>query len=122
METRGDIKAFFTGQPKSLRLFQSVAEAVAKIGEVTTKVTKSQIAFRRKRGFAYCWRPDQYLHGERAPLVLSVALKRRDKSKRWKEIAEPAPGRFMHHLELHRVKDVDAQVRAWLAEAYDLAG
>jgi hypothetical protein len=29
------------------------------------------------------------------------------------------PGRFMHHLEIRRVRDIDAEVRAWLRTAWD---
>lgn len=37
---------------------------------------------------------------------------------RWKEIVEPSQGRFMHHLELHGVGNIDDEVRRWLEEAY----
>ena len=42
-------------------------------------------------------------------------------SPRWKEIVEPAPGRFTHHLELYFADDVDDQVRCWLHEAWESA-
>jgi hypothetical protein len=66
--------------------------------------------------------PDRYLGAGHAPLVLSVALRRRDASSRWKEVVEPAPGRFMHHLELRELADIDDEARAWLAEAWEAAG
>jgi len=34
---------------------------------------------------------------------------------------EPAPGRFMHHLEPATLAEVDDEVRAWLREACDEA-
>jgi len=34
----------------------------------------------------------------------------------------PRPGRFTHHLELREVDEIDAAVRAWIAEAWLLAG
>jgi len=40
---------------------------------------------------------------------------------RWKQVVEPAPGRFMHHLELRTVEDIDERVRGWLREACDAA-
>jgi hypothetical protein len=40
-------------------------------------------------------------------------------SPRWKEIVEPAPGRFTHHLELHSTADVDDEVQSWLQEAWE---
>jgi hypothetical protein len=53
--------------------------------------------------------------------VLTVGLRRRDGSPRWKQIVEPYPGRFTHHLELRSPGEVDAEVEAWLREAWGLA-
>ena len=87
------------------------------------RITRSQIAFRRKRSFAWAWTPDMWLRAaDVAPLVLSIALPRRIPSKRWKQVVQPAPGRFMHHLELYEVSEVDDEVRAWLRDAWTHAG
>jgi hypothetical protein len=51
-------------------------------------------------------------------LVLSVFLRRRHGSPRWKEVVEPKPGRFTHHVELGAAKEVDNEVRGWLSEAW----
>jgi hypothetical protein len=117
------VAAFFRGRPAARRLFVAVNEAIAGVGPSTTHVTKSQIAFRRKRAFAWAWTPDRWLRsGEVAPLVLSIALPRRAPSKRWKEVIEPQPQRFMHHLELHNTEEIDEEVRAWLRDAWVDAG
>ncbi len=63
-----------------------------------------------------------YLRRAPTPLVLTVLLGRRDGSPRWKEVVEPAPGRFTHHLELQTSAEIDDEVRAWLQEAWDAAG
>jgi hypothetical protein len=112
---------FFAGRPLAQQLFELVLRAQEAIGPASVRVTKSQIAFRRRRGFAWAWTPGRHLRGRVAPLVLSVALPARDGSPRWKEIVEPAPGRFMHHLELHDPAEVDAEVSAWLRRAWDAA-
>lgn len=112
---------FFEGRAESRRLFEAVRETIESLGPVDFAVTKSQVAFRRARGFAWVWTPERYL-ATGAPLVLSIALGRRDRSPRWKQVVEPAPGRFMHHLELHDTDELDAEVLAWLAEARDWAG
>jgi hypothetical protein len=65
--------------------------------------------------------PGQYLQRASPPLVLSVFLRRRDASPRWKEVVEPARGRFTHHLELNALADLDDEVRTWLREAWDVA-
>lgn len=114
-------EAFFADRPLPLAIFRAVAQAMEKLGPATLRVTKSQIVFRRRRGFAWVWMPDRYLRGRTAPLVLSIALARRDESPRWKEVVEPAPGRFMHHLELYDPAEVDGEALAWLREAWELA-
>lgn len=63
-----------------------------------------------------------YLRGDHSPLVLTLALRRRDPSRRWKQIVEPANGRYTHHLELQSAHDIDDEVRAWLHEAWSQAG
>lgn len=79
------------------------------------------MAFREKRGFAYVWWPGRYLDSA-VPAVLSIALPRRIDSARFKEIANPAPGVWMHHLELHEEAELDAEVAGWLREARAAAG
>ena len=109
---------FFEGYDESRRIFDALYEAIVATGEVEVSVTKSQVAFRHGKAFAWAWIPDKYLHGRHAPLVLSLAFDRRVESLRWKEVVEPAPGRFMHHLELRRNSEIDEQVRRWLREAW----
>ena len=111
---------FFDGYEPSRAIFNALRESVDAIGPAEMGVGKSQIAFRRRVAFAWVWIPDRYLRGGHAPLVLSVSLRRRDDSPRWKQIVEPAKGRFMHHLELLAPGDIDNEVRGWLREAWEL--
>ena len=55
------VESFFEGCPEGLQLFRAVEAVVAQIGEAGVRVTKSQIAFWRRKGFAYVWRPRQYV-------------------------------------------------------------
>jgi hypothetical protein len=109
---------FFAGQEESRQIFEALRRAVDTLGPAKLRVMKSQVAFRRRRTFAWAWMPGSYLRGKYAPLVLTLSLQRQDSSPRWKEIVEPAPGRFTHHLELYSTADVDGEVRAWLREAW----
>ncbi len=111
---------FFAGSPLGLRLFREVEEAVAALGEASIRVTRSQIAFRRRRGFAYVWRPGQYVRSE-VPAVLSIALRRAVRSPRIKEVAHPSAKVWMHHIELVDPGEINDELRAWLAEAYAAA-
>ena len=90
------------------------------IAEVQVRVSKSQIAFRRRRGFAYVWRPAQYIDSD-VPAVLSIALGRQLHSSRFKEVVQPSAKVWMHHLELREPAQVDQEVKSWLREAYDAA-
>ncbi len=112
---------FFAGHDDSRRVYDAVSEAVAQTGPADTIVTKSQVAFRRRTRFAFVWIPDAYLRNSDVPLVLTVGLRRRDDSPRWKQVVEPAPGRFTHHIELDDSSDVDEEVRGWLREAWAAA-
>ncbi len=112
----------FQDRPQSEALHRAVLDVVARLGDVQSRASRSQVGFRRRRLFAATWVPAQYLKGDAAPLVLSVFLKRRDGSPRWKEVVEPAPGRFTHHLELQSVAEVDEFVAGMLQEAWREAG
>jgi hypothetical protein len=109
---------FFAGQEDPRLIFETLRSALDAIGQAEIRVTKSQVAFRRRKAFAWAWMPGRYLRGRHAPLVLTISLRRRDTSTRWKEIVEPAPGRFTHHLELRSATDIDDEVRSWLREAW----
>lgn len=91
------------------------------LGEVSEVTTKSQVAFRRRRGFAYLWRPGQYVSND-VPLVVAVALPRELRSDRVKQVVHPSTGVWMHHVELGDAAEVDQEIAGWLAEAYAAAG
>lgn len=113
---------FFLGYGESRRLFDTLRDAINTFGTAELQVTKSQIAFRRRKAFAWVWIPGKYLRGNTAPLVLTLSFRSRDPSPRWKEIVEPSTGRFMHHLELYSTHDIDGEVHDWLRDAWAVAG
>jgi hypothetical protein len=113
---------FFEGLQESHDLFEAVLKEINALGVAEMRVSKSQIAFRRKKAFAWVWVPGKYLHGKTAPLVLTLSFRGRSSSPRWKEIVAPYPGRFTHHLELYSVLDLDDEVRGWLRDAWQAAG
>jgi hypothetical protein len=116
------LEQFFAGHEDSRDIFEALRHALALIGPAQLRVSKSQVSFRRRKAFAWAWMPGMYLRVPGPPLVLTVALHGRDASPRWKEIIEPYPGRLIHHLELRSTAEVDDEVRAWLQEAWELAG
>ena len=115
------LDAFFAGKAVPKYLFGLICRELEAIDDISIVVTKSQIAFRRQRSFAWVWMPEQHLKGRIAPLVLSISLPLPDGSSRWKEIVEPSPNHYMHHLELHSAADIDEEVADWLRQAWEAA-
>ena len=115
------VDEFFSGYEEARRIFETLRAAIETLGSAEVRETKSQVAFRRRKVFAWVWIPDRYLHGRHAPLVLTLSFAMRNDSPRWKEIVEPAPGRFTHHLELYSETEIDNEVRGWLQEAWAAA-
>lgn len=113
-----DVDRFFDGFPASKCLFDVLCMAMSTIQPTQLRVTKSQIAFRHRKAFAWVWIPAKHLRRKAAPLVLTVGFRLRHPSPRWKEIVEPYPGRFTHHLELYSADDIDAEVVGWLQSAW----
>lgn len=113
---------FFAGHPDAMAVFAQVCAILGRLGPFEVRITKSQVAFRRKRGFAYLWMPGQYLRNPTAEVVLSISLGRLDESARFKEVVHPTPAHWMHHLEIHGLGDLDDEVAGWLREAADRAG
>lgn len=124
MTTDATFEGYLRHHPESEVLVEAVRHALgqALAEPVAERLTRSQLAFRRRVAFAWVWAPGQYLGDGRAPLVLSIAFDLRDRSPRWKEVVEVRPGRHMHHLELWRLSDVDTEVVAWLTAAWAAAG
>jgi hypothetical protein len=110
---------FFAGYEGSRPIFEALREAIEELGPSEMRVTKSQVAFYRKKAFAWAWIPDRYLHGQHTPLVLTLSFRYRDLSPRWKQIVEPYPGRFTHHLELYSATDINDDVITWLQVAWE---
>jgi len=116
------VEEFFAGHPVARAVFDRVREVADGLGGYDLRVGRSQVAFRRARGFAYVWIPGRYLRHPDADVVLSIPLGRHDDSPRFKEVAHPSPKVWMHHLEVRDVAEIDDEVRGWLAEAATGAG
>lgn len=114
--------SFFDGHPFALSVFRAVRSILEEIGDFDVRVTKSQVAFRRDRGFAYVWIPGRWLAHPAADVVLSIGLGRRIDSPRFKEVVHPASRVWMHHLEVRSLDELDDEVTRWLAEAWTRAG
>ncbi len=117
-----NVDEYFSDYSESRRLFDRLLDLTDGLTPITFRVTTSQIALHHTKPFAWVWVPEKHVHRRAAPLVLSIAFPQRDPSPRWKQIVEPARGRFMHHLEIHSLTDLDDEVRVWLHTAWTNAG
>ena len=112
---------FFAGHELGLAALEKVCDQVRATGPVEVRVSRSQVALRRRRGFAYLWLPGQYLEKPAADVVLTIALGRHVQSPRFKEVAHPSAAVWMHHLEVQALSDLDDEVGTWLREAAERA-
>jgi len=108
---------FFGTDTKAVSIYRAVGRRLLRFDDVDVRVSKSQVAFRARRGFAFAWHPGDYVATD-VPFVLSLALPEPLDSHRVKEIAHPSPKTWMHHLELRLVKDVDRELLGWAERAY----
>ena len=115
------VEQFFAGHPQAMAVFERVRSVLEAAGGCTVRVSRSQVAFRRRRGLAYLWLPGQYLARPTAEVVLTVALGRLDPSSRWKEVVHPAGAHWIHHLEVHGPDEIDDEAAGWLREAAERA-
>lgn len=121
MDGERTAETFFAGHPFALAVHDRVIDIVQDFAPVDIRVSKSQVALRLRRAFAYLWLPGQYLSHPDAGVVLSIALGRHDNSPRWKEVAHPSPKHWIHHLEVRDLADIDDEVAGWLREAAERA-
>lgn len=103
-------------------VYDALVGVVDKAGPATLRVSRTQLAFRRRRGFCWLWLPGAHLGRPLPVVVVSVALDRPDGSPRWKQVARVSSRRWMHHLEVTSVDELDEEVAGWVAQAYELAG
>jgi hypothetical protein len=105
-----------------LAVLARVTEMIEEIGPATQRVSRTQISYRRRRGFVYLWDPGRWLRNSDVNIVVSLALEHRIESPRWKEVVHQTTKLWMHHLEVTDVDELDDEFAGWLAEAYADAG
>lgn len=111
----------FGGDELGRALCAWVARELAAYDDVEERVSRTQVAWRTpRRGFAYAW-DRRWQRSAHAGPVLSVATTRRIDSPRFKEVVEPRPGLWQHHLVVTSLDQLDDEVRGWLADAHAAA-
>lgn len=106
---------FFAGKPEELVLYDAFRRRLlSEVGEARVKVSKTQITFSGKYGFAFVSHPRRK---KDTGLLISFGLSHRQESDRIQNASEPYPGRWTHHVPLRRQSEIDEELMGWLREA-----
>ena len=83
------------------------------------KVSKTQISFSHKRGFAFVSFNPCRRAKERPEVWMTVSfgLRYQKQSPRIDVATEPYPNRWTHHVMVGSVDEIDDELMAWLIEA-----
>ena len=102
----------FRGKPPDIRaLFDAVVAAIRAIGPVRMLPEKTRIAFQVRMSFAQLTPRQGWLDGH-------VVLARRLEHPRFRKVTTFSPRNHLHEFRLTHPREVDAELKAWLAEAY----
>ena len=107
------------GHPDGLEVYRRVTDVIDGLGEAEVRVSKSQIAFRARRGSRTCG----------GPVGMSTTTFPRCCRSRYPPRTNPSAlvggasiaKVWMHHLEIRDPDQVDDEVARWLRDAYDAA-
>jgi hypothetical protein len=109
---RYELEHHFRGKRPEIRaLFEEVVAAVRAIGPVRILPEKTRIAFQVRMSFAQVTPRKNWLDGH-------VVLARRLEHPRFRRIETFSPRNHLHAFRLVSLSEIDADFRAWLAEAY----
>ncbi len=119
---RGSVEKFFADVPLGLQVYDVLTRLVDRLGPAGVRVTKSQVAFRRRTGFCWVWLPGMYLSRPGAEVVVSLALPREDQSARWKQVVRVAGRTGCTTSRCTTPPTSTRSSPSWLREAYASAG
>ena len=111
---------FFSGHEAAIPIYEKLEDRIlAAIPDVKVKVSKTQISFSHKRGFAFVsFNPCRRVK-ERPEVWMTVSfgLRYQKQSPRIDVATEPYPNRWTHHVMVGSVDEIDDELMAWLMEA-----
>jgi hypothetical protein len=111
---RHDLAHHFARKDPSIRaLFDDVVAAIRAIGPVRVLPEKTRIAFQVRMSFAQITPRMKWLDGH-------LVLARRVEHPRFTRVETFSPRNHLHAFRLMSEADIDDELRAWLAEAYEV--
>lgn len=119
-----DILFFLNDHMDALPLYEHLeARITTQIPDVKIKVSKTQISFSNKHGFAFVSflpcrkakeRPDIWM-------TVSFGLNYRKESPRIDVASEPYPNRWTHHMMVGSEEEIDGELMSWIREAAEFS-
>ena len=119
-----DILFFFNDHMDALPLYERLETLILEqIPDVKIKVSKTQISFSNKRGFAFVSfnpcrrakeRPDVWM-------TVTFGLSYRKESHRIDAATEPYPNRWTHHVMVGSEEEIDIELMGWIREAAEFS-
>ena len=119
-----DMLFFFGEHMEALPIYERLENAIlTQIPDVKIKVSKTQITFANKRGFAFVsFNPCRKAKDRPAVwMTVSFGLSYRKGSPRIDVATEPYPGRWTHHVMVGSVEEIDEELLNWIQEAAEFA-
>ena len=119
-----DILFFFNDHMDALPLYERLEGLILEqIPDVKIKISKTQISFSNKRGFAFVSfnpcrrakdRPDVWM-------TISFGLSYRKDLPRIDVATEPYPNRWTHHVMVGSEDEIDAELMGWIREVAEFS-
>lgn len=111
---------FFNEHPCALPLYEKLeALILTQIPNVKIKVSKTQISFSNRRGFAFVsFAPVRKGRGRpKTYITVTFGLNYHKTSSRIDAAIEPYPNRWTHHVLVSCPEEIDAELMGWIREA-----
>lgn len=102
--------------PRATEFYARFEEMIAKCGEYHVSPAKTRIAFLGRVRFAGITKISE------REMMCSFSLPRALKSPRFVKVEEVVPGWWVHRLRIADLRQLDAELQAWLRESYRLMG
>ena len=119
-----DILFFFNDHMDALPLYERLEELILEqISDAKIKVSKTQISFSNKRGFAFVSFNPCRRAKDRPEVWMTVTfgMSSRKDSPRIDAATEPYPNRWTHHVMVGSEEEIDAELMGWIREAAEFS-
>lgn len=114
---------FFDKMPEMLSPYEKLkGELEMLYPDMTVKVSKTQITFRNRYGFAMVSLPWRRVKGwPKEYLLVSFGLSYCKTSPRIAQAVEAYPNRWTHHVIVTCAEEIDEELMGWIGEAYEFS-